>query len=87
MSHAKKIEEAITNNTTSCKVNVAESGYMQSYSPSDEYFEDTDELSHFMAQWRTDITMIQNVLQYNKALKQGKPLPPARTYRLSRQPL
>ena len=80
MSNGKKLEDAITNNLTSCKANAAVSDYMQPYSPLDEYFDDDNDLSSFMAHRGTDVNMIQDVLQCNKALKQGKPLPPAKTY-------
>ena len=48
MSHAKKLEDSITNNLTSQKANVAESDYMQPYSPADEYFDKAADLSNFM---------------------------------------
>ena len=62
MSYAKKLEDAITNNTTSCKANVAEFGYMQPYSPSDEYYDDTADLLNYMAHQGADDDMIQDVL-------------------------
>ena len=60
---------------------------MQLYSPSDEYFDNAAKLSNFMVHKRADVDMIQDVLQCNKALKQGKPLPSARTCQSPREPL
>ena len=79
MSHAKKLENSVTDNSTSWKANTAVSDYMQPYSPSDEYFEDAADLSNFMAHQGANVNMIQDVLQCNKALKQAKPFPLART--------
>ena len=87
MSHAKQLEDSITNNSTSWKANAAVSGYMQPYSPSDEHFDDATDLSNYMVHQGADVDMIQDVLQCNKAMKQEKPLPPARTPWSSRQPL
>ena len=79
LGYTKKLEDAVTDYTTGCKANVAESGYMQPYEPSDDYFDDAADLSNFKAHQGIDVNMIQEILQCNKALKQGKPLPPART--------
>ena len=86
MGYAKKLEDAITNNATSLKANVAKSGYTKSYSPSNEYYDNTN-LSNYMANQGADVDMIQDVLQCGKAIKQEKPLPPSRTCRSPRQPL
>ena len=62
MSHAKKLEDSITNNLTSCKANAAVSDYMQPYLPSDEYFDkyfdDAADLSNFTAHQGADVDMI-----------------------------
>ena len=56
--YTKKLEAASTNNTTSRKANVAESDYLQPYSPSDEYYDDEAELSTFMVNREGDVGMI-----------------------------
>ena len=81
MDHVKKLDDSITDNSTTRKANVAESGYMQPHSPANEYFDDAADLSNFMAHRGADVDMIQDVLQCSKAMKQGKPLPSARTRR------
>ena len=79
MGHAQKLEASITDNSTCQKANVAESDYMQPYSPSDKYYNDAADLSIYMAHQGADVDMIQDVLQCSKAYKPEKPLPPART--------
>ena len=79
MYHVKQLEAAITDNTTSRKANIAESDYMQPYSPSDEYYDDTADLLNYMAHQGADDDMIQDALQCSKAMKKGNPLPPAKT--------
>ena len=80
MYHVKQLEAAITDNTTSRKANIAESDYMQPYSSSDEYYDDTAKLLTFMVDRGGDVNMINDVLQCNKAMKQGKTVPPLRTH-------
>ena len=45
LNYAKKLEAVVTDNTTNRKENVAESDYLQPYSPSDEYYAAAAELS------------------------------------------
>ena len=82
MDHSKQLEVAITDNKTSRKANAAESDYeMLPYSPSDEFYNEADVLSSFMVDRGGDVDMIHDVLQCNKALKQGLTRPPPRTWR------
>lgn len=87
MSHGKKVEDIITDNSLSQKANVAEYDYMQPYSSSDKYFDAATDLSNFMGNRGTDIDMIHNVLNCSKALQQRKTLPQERTHRQQREPL
>ena len=43
MSHTKKLEDNITDNSTSLEANTAVSNYIQAYSPSDEYIDNDGE--------------------------------------------
>ena len=79
--YAKKLEAAVIDNTTSRKENVAKSNYLLPYSPSDKYYDNDAELSSYMVDRGEDVDTIQNVLQCNRAIKQGKPCPPPRTRR------
>ena len=81
LGFAKKLEAAVTNNTTSRKANIAKLDYLLLYSPSDEYYNDATILSNYMVDQRGDVNMIQDVLQCNQAMKQGKPCPPPQTRR------
>ena len=62
LGYAKKLEAAVTNNTTSRKENVAESNYLLPYSPSDECYNDAIELSSYMVDQGGDEDMIQDTL-------------------------
>ena len=79
MSTAKKLENSVTNNSLSRKVNVAESDYIQPYSPFDDNYDAATNLSSYMGNRGGDIDIIQDVLNCNKALQQGKPRPQERT--------
>ena len=79
MNHAKKLEDSITVDTTSGKANVAESSYLQTCSPSDEYYNDAAELSSLMIGQGGDVDTIHDVLQCKKAMKQGLTRSPPRT--------
>ena len=81
MFHAKQLEAAITDNTTSRKANAAESDYLLPYSHTDECYNNDTELSSYMVDQGGDVDMIQGVLQCNQAMKQGKPCLPPRTRR------
>ena len=81
LKYAKKLEAAVTDNTTSRKANVAESDYLLPYSPSDECYNDASELLSYMIDQGGDIDMIQGVFQCNQDIKQVKPRPPPRTRR------
>ena len=75
MSHAKELEDSVANNSLSCRENVAESDYMQPYSPSDECYDVATDLSTYVRNRGVDINMIQDILNCGKALQQGKPIP------------
>ena len=66
LEYAKKLEAAVTNNTTSRIENVAKSDYLQPYSPSDEYYDGAAELSFNMEDQGEDVDIIHDVLQCNK---------------------
>ena len=79
LGHAKKLEPAIANNTPSRKANSAESDYLQPYSPcssSDACYNNATELSTYMIDQEIDVDMMQDLLQCNQAMKEGKPCPP-----------
>ena len=80
LKFSKKVEAAITNNTTSRKANSANSSYLSPYLPSDDQYEDTTELHSYMGE-RGDVDAIHDFLLCSKALKEGKPRPPPRTRR------
>ena len=74
MFHAKQLEAAIIDNTTSQKANAAESDYLLlPYSPSDKCYNNATALSSYMVDQGEDVDMIQDILQCNQAMKQGKP--------------
>ena len=77
LKYAKKLEAAVTNNTTSRKANSAESNYLSPYSPSDECYNDATKLLSYMGDQGNDVDMVQDVLICNQALKQEKPRPPS----------
>ena len=74
LGYTKKLEVAVTDNTTSRKANVAESDYLLPYSPSDECYNDASDLSSYMVDRGGDMNMMQDILQCNQAIKQGKPV-------------
>ena len=79
--YAKKLEAAITNNTTSRKANVVESDYLLQYSPLDKCYNNATELSYYMVYREGDVDIFQVILQCNQAMKQGKPRLPPQTLR------
>ena len=76
----KKVEAAITDDTTSQKDNSANSSYLSPYSPSDDQYEDATELNPYMGE-RGDVDAIHEFLLCSKVLKEGKPRPPSRSRR------
>ena len=74
LKFSKKVEAAITDNTTSQKANSANSSYLLPYSPSDDQYEDATELNSYMGE-QGDVDAIHDFLLYRKALKEGKPRP------------
>ena len=76
LGYTKKLEAAVTDNITNQKANAAESDYLQPYSPSDACYNDATKLSTYMIERGEDVDMIQDVLQCNQAMNQGKPRPP-----------
>ena len=81
LGYAKKLEAAVTDNTTRQKANAVESDYLQPYSPSDTCYNNATELSSYMIDRGKDVDMIQDILQCNQAMEQGKPRPSPRTRR------
>ena len=81
LRYAKKLKAAVTDNTTSCKANVAKSDYLLPYSPSDECYNNATELSYYMVYREGDVDIFQVILQCNQAMKQGKPRLPPQTLR------
>lgn len=86
LGYSKKLEASVTDHTTACKANIAESDYMQPYLSSNEYYDDATNVSTYMVHQGGDVDMIQEVLQCNRAMKQEKPLPPPRTRQSSSKP-
>mmetsp|Transcript_41755 Transcript_41755/g.46613 ORF Transcript_41755/g.46613 Transcript_41755/m.46613 type:complete len:100 (+) Transcript_41755:154-453(+) len=80
LKFAKKVEAAITNNTTSRKANSTNSSYLSPYSPSDDQYEDTTELNSYMGE-QGDVDVIHDVLLCSRAMKERKPRPPSRSRR------
>ena len=62
LRYAKKLEAALTDNTTSWKTNTAESVYLQPCTPSDACYNDATDLSSYMIDWGEDVDMIHDVL-------------------------
>ena len=81
MFRAKQLEAAITDNTTSQKVNTTKSDYLLPYSHTDECYNNDTELSSYIIDQGRDVDMIQGVLQCNQAMKQGKSCLQPRTRR------
>ena len=77
---AKKMEDAITDNSTTRKANSATSDYLSPYSASDDHYDDATDLCAYMGD-RGDVDMIQDILQCNKAMNEGKLRPPSRSRR------
>ena len=48
MSHVKKLEDSVKDNSSSRRANVAESNHMQPYYPSDKYYDAATNLSNYM---------------------------------------
>ena len=76
----KKVEIAITSNTTSLKANSADSSYLSPYFPANDQYDDATELNSYMGE-RGDIDTIHDILLCKKALNEGKPRPPSRSRR------
>ena len=62
LNYAKKLEAAVTDNTTSLKAKAAESDYLQPYSPSNACYNDATELSPYMIDRGEDVDIIQDIL-------------------------
>ena len=56
------------------KINVADTNFMESYLPKDSYYDKATDLEAFMGE-RGDVDVIQTMLQWNQALRDGKPRP------------
>ena len=87
MSIAKKLEDSDIDNCLDEKVNVAESDYIQPYSPSDDNHDTATGLSLYMEVRGGDIGMIYGVLNCSKALQQGKYRPQERARQSPRESL
>ena len=61
LKFSKKVEAAITDDTTTRKTNSANSGYLSPYSPSDDHYDDATDLSSYMGE-RGDTNTIHDVL-------------------------
>ena len=57
LKFSKKVEAAITNDTTSRKANSANSSYLSPYSPADEQYDNATDLSNYMGE-RGDVDLI-----------------------------
>ena len=67
--HAKKLEVAVTDNTTSQKANISESDYLQPYLHSNSCYNNATNLSTYMIDRGGDVDMIQEVFQCTQAMK------------------
>ena len=81
LGYIKKLEAAVADNTPSGENNVSKSDYLTPYSPSDSCYNNATDLSIYMIDREEDVDMVQDILQCNQAIKQGKLCPPPRTRR------
>ena len=68
MSAAEKLEDSIIDNSSSQKVNVGETDFLQPYTPADDKYGEASDLSLYMGAQGMDVNMIHDVLKYSKAL-------------------
>ena len=79
LQYVKKLEVPVENNTPSLKANSSKTDYLTPYSLSDPFFSYATDLPAYMT--NQDVDSIQNFLQCNQVLKEGRPRLPQRTRR------
>lgn len=73
MPTVKKIEDNIINNSSSRKVNVAETDFLEPYFPADDHYAEESNLLSYMRACGKDVYMIHDFLNCKKALQQREP--------------
>lgn len=85
MSTAEKLEDSIINNSSSLKVNVVKTDFLEPYTPADDHYTEAIDLSLYMGAQGTDVDMIHGFLNCKKTLQQGKPCQKDRARRSPRE--
>ena len=92
MSTAQQLEDSIIDNSTSRKVNAAESNYLDPYTPVDSLYAEATELLVFMGERNVDVDVdvdvdvLQDFLRCKLALQKGDSKLKERTRRAPREP-
>ena len=79
LGYAKKLGAAVKDNTPSRKANLSGTDYMTPYSPLDSCYSNATDLSAYISNQGHNVDMIQDVLHYHQAMKQGRSCPPLQT--------